>query len=307
MGVPSPGVWQKYLSAFFPQEKIESVNFKEKSIGWNRFCFYAKTDKREYRDIGMENLYLRSMFLTWNIRPSCFVCPFKKLNRLSDITLADCWGANKLVPEINDNKGLSSVLVHSEKGARLLNAIKSKLLIREIPLDEIVKGNINMIENKPERDGRDLFYEMLKNDPKKAFETLWNALVLDKDEAVKELEKCGLSKTESAELEQMLHPQEKKEIYLVMSRTMLYQIGWYEHFANWDFTGEQGNPQATTYRYTPDGYSINDSEEGKKYQKEVRSKETIWRLLVEGEQPDGYVCTFGKDDGVEQVIVWKIY
>lgn len=175
MGVPSPGVWQKYLSAFFPREKIESVNFKEKSIGWNRFCFYTKTDKREYRDIGMENLYLRSMFLTWNIRPSCFVCPFKKLNRFSDITLADCWGANKLVPEINDNKGLSSVIVHSENGANLLNAIKSKLLIREIPLDEIVKGNINMVENKPEREGRDLFYEMLKKDPQKAFEKLCRA------------------------------------------------------------------------------------------------------------------------------------
>ena len=183
--------------------------------------------------------------------------------------------------------------------------IRAILISKALTSDpELSKKILLMIANSGDRPIEIL---MEHAETKKAFETLWNALVLDKDEAVKELEKCGLSKTESAELEQMLHPQEKKEIYLVMSRTMLYQIGWYEHFANWDFTGEQGNPQATTYRYTPDGYSINDSEEGKKYQKEVRSKETIWRLLVEGEQPDGYVCTFGKDDGVEQVIVWKIY
>lgn len=172
MGIPSAGVWQKYLATFFSGEKIKCVNFKEKSIGWNKFCFYAKTDKREYRDIGMENLYLRSMFLTWNIRPSCFVCPFKKVKRFSDFTLADCWGANKLVPEINDNKGLSSVVVHSEKGKNLLESVKSKLLLREIPVDEIIKGNINMVENKPEKQGREHFYSMLDANPKLAFETL---------------------------------------------------------------------------------------------------------------------------------------
>lgn len=169
MGIPSPIVWQKYLSVFFKGERILNVNFKEKSIGWNSFCFYVKTDKREFKERGMENLYLQSMFRSWNMRPSCFQCPFKKEKRLSDFTIADCWGANRLVPELNDNKGLSSVIVHSRKGFELWQQLSEKLDYKEISIKEIADGNLNLKENKPQSGNRQLFYNMLSDNPRKAF------------------------------------------------------------------------------------------------------------------------------------------
>lgn len=172
MGIPSPVVWQKYLKAYFNGEFIQYINFKEKSVGWNSFCFYVKTDKRVFKERGMENLYLQSMFRSWNMRPSCFQCPFKKDKRISDFTLADCWGANKLVPSIDDNKGLSSVIVHSTKGQRLWNALSDKIESIEISIDDIAAGNLNLIQNKPQTGDRKLFYEMLDNNPRKAFERL---------------------------------------------------------------------------------------------------------------------------------------
>lgn len=172
MGIPSSVVWQKYLKAFFDGENIRQVNFKEKSIGWNSFCFYLKTDKREFKERGMENLYLQSMFRSWNMRPSCFQCPFKKEKRYSDFTLADCWGANKLVPSIDDNKGLSSVIVHSTKGQRLWQLISDKVEAVEISIDDIAAGNQNLIRNKQQTGDRKLFYEMLSSNPRKAFERL---------------------------------------------------------------------------------------------------------------------------------------
>lgn len=42
----------------------------------------------------------------------------KKLNRVSDITVADFWGIQNELPEMDDDKGTSFVLVHSEKGSR---------------------------------------------------------------------------------------------------------------------------------------------------------------------------------------------
>lgn len=169
MGIPSYIVWQKYIKAFFAGETIKSVNFKEKSIGWDSFCFRVDTDKRTFKERGMQNLYLRSMFLSWNMRPSCFNCPFKNAERISDFTLADAWGVYKSTPQINDNKGLSSVVVHSSKGLRLWNELKDRIQSVEVTIDDIAKGNRNLISNKPQTGDRKRFYSMLSKDPKKAF------------------------------------------------------------------------------------------------------------------------------------------
>ena len=169
MGIPSPKVWQIYLGTFFKGESIKHVNFKEKSIGWDSFCFYVKTDKRCFKERGMRNLYLQSMFRSWNMRKSCFICPFKKAERISDFTLADCWGASKLVPQINDNKGLSSVVVHSQRGQELWEKVEDRMDIVIIPIDDITKGNTNLISNKLQAGNRAKFYHLLQTNPKKAF------------------------------------------------------------------------------------------------------------------------------------------
>lgn len=169
MGIPSYVVWQKYLKAYFNGEKIKSVNFKEKSIGWDTFTFKLETDKRTFKERGMYNLYLRSMFLSWNMRPSCFNCPFKQAERLSDFTLADAWGVSKVVPELNDNKGLSSVIVHSSKGVVLWELLKDKIECVNVPIEEISEGNSNLVSNKPQTGDRDLFYKTLSDNPTRAF------------------------------------------------------------------------------------------------------------------------------------------
>lgn len=169
MGIPSPKVWQIYLKTFFKGEKIRHVNFKEKSVGWNSFCFYIETDKQTFKENGMENLYLQSMFRSWNMRLSCFNCPFKNAERISDFTLADCWGAYKQLPEINDNKGLSSVIVHSKKGLDLWEKLNDRIESRNLSIDDITAGNSNLIKNKPQMGNRRLFYELLTIKPRKAF------------------------------------------------------------------------------------------------------------------------------------------
>ena len=49
-----------------------------------------------------------------SLRDSCYDCKFKKYNRISDITLADFWGIDNIMPEMNDNKGTSLVVINSE-------------------------------------------------------------------------------------------------------------------------------------------------------------------------------------------------
>lgn len=172
MGIPSAEVWQIYLNSYFKGEKILNVNFKEKSVGWNHFNLAITTDKQDFKQWGMINPYFKSMFNTYNMRRSCFVCPFKRKEREADITLADCWGASRLVPKIDDNKGLSSVIIHSEKGLSLWSEVASMVDSIELPLAEIIKGNTNMIENRAcDYEKRSIFYKLLlSNHPRKAFQ-----------------------------------------------------------------------------------------------------------------------------------------
>lgn len=172
MGIPSYVVWQKYLEAFFKGESITAINFKEKSDGWDSFSFKVKTDRRVFKEKGMNNLFLRSMFLSWNMRPSCFNCPFKRAQRFSDFTLADAWGVYKSTPQINDNKGLSSVIIHSKKGLDLWKELSGSIDSIDVSIEEIAKGNSNLISNKPMTGDRSLFYRLLDENPYKAFTKL---------------------------------------------------------------------------------------------------------------------------------------
>ncbi len=169
MGIPSSVVWQKYLHAFFPRESIVKVNFKEKSIGWSKFCVKIETDKRNYIERGMENLYLQSMFHTYNMRRSCFCCPFKKAERRSDFTIADAWGVSKQATSLNDEKGLSSVIVHSPKGLVLWEKLGKRIESKEIGVDDIEKGNENLVKCKESASDRMMFYQLLDQNPDLAF------------------------------------------------------------------------------------------------------------------------------------------
>ena len=145
MGVPSAMVWDKYLSAYFKGENIKYINFKDKSIGWNRFCVRIDTDKRSFKEVGMKNYFMRCMFEALTLRPSCHSCPYKKVYRASDITLADCWGAEKLVKnKMIDNKGLSTVVVHTPKGLDTVDKIKTSIEITETDFNRAVENNNNM-------------------------------------------------------------------------------------------------------------------------------------------------------------------
>ena len=67
---------------------------------------------------------MRGFLANLYTRPSCFACPAKELKSGSDITLGDYWGIAITQPELDDDKGVSAVVVNTEKGQAYLQAIK---------------------------------------------------------------------------------------------------------------------------------------------------------------------------------------
>lgn len=169
MGIPSPGVWRGYLDTTFQGESIRHINFKDKTYGWRTFALRIETNRRSFLQKGFDNAFFQCMFKTYSLRPSCFNCPFKKEERLSDFTLADCWGTVKEVPHLDDNKGLSSVVVHSSKGWRLWKELAPWIDTEEVALTSIVTHNENLVRNRQCSVYRGEFYKVFSRSPRQAF------------------------------------------------------------------------------------------------------------------------------------------
>lgn len=102
----------------------------------------------------LKDLYLRS---------SCYDCKFKTLHRASDITLADFWGIEKIIPEINVEKGVSLCWSSSEKGKQVLADVLKRTDYYEVKLREAIKHNSSAIKSVEMHKNRDKFFEEVNN------------------------------------------------------------------------------------------------------------------------------------------------
>ena len=124
-GVPSPYYWRDYLAFIERQhkDKVTAVNFRDKSqLGWA-----AHKESFTFRD-GKTYTYTYTFYQHIMFRHSCGVCHFTNLQRPSDVTIADFWGWQKVDETFNaDDKGVSLVLVNTDKGRRLFDAVKASM------------------------------------------------------------------------------------------------------------------------------------------------------------------------------------
>lgn len=149
-GVPSPQIWSDYITYIEKKNnsKIEHVNFRDKECGWTdhieSFVFKNKKKKfyKTYTDIFYSHLTLR---------PACGNCKYTNFKRPSDITLADFWGWEKTAPTFNqDDKGVSLVLLNTEKGNMIFNAIKHELDYLESDTSKCIQPNLVRPTSIPE-------------------------------------------------------------------------------------------------------------------------------------------------------------
>ena len=76
-------------------------------------------------------------------RKSCGKCHFTNTKRPSDITIADFWGWEKTDANFNaDDKGCSLVLINSEKGQKLFEAIRERMNVIPAKLENCIQPNM---------------------------------------------------------------------------------------------------------------------------------------------------------------------
>ncbi len=168
-GVPSPAVWKKYTEEHEAANgsPVRAVDFRSKSQGWNDFSMKLEfadggTYEQSFRKDPFMQLFLRNAIL----RPSCHACPFKALERPSDLTIGDAWGVEQVFPEFSDDKGTSVVLVHSERGAELLERVRGGLVLKKGDADELLPPSADSRKSVAPHPNREKVFEQFrKNRP----------------------------------------------------------------------------------------------------------------------------------------------
>ncbi len=144
-GVPSPLLWEKYknwISAKFDNQGIQGVSFRDKSSGWKKYSVTVIfKNKSQYSVRFGDDAFMKAFLKDFCLRPSCYSCPFKGVDRMSDITLGDFWGVAKVLPELDDNKGTSLVITHSDKGEAVFRHIQEGLLVVPADSADALKSN----------------------------------------------------------------------------------------------------------------------------------------------------------------------
>lgn len=132
-GVPSPKVWHKYLDWISKGNKVTEVDFRNKTdFGWEA---HVETIKMGNDKVDSE--VFKNLFYGHNaLRPSCYECPYKSIHHPGDITIADYWGIDKAAPGFNDNKGVSLVLVNTEKGQEYFEQAKNDVEWQETRIED---------------------------------------------------------------------------------------------------------------------------------------------------------------------------
>lgn len=160
---PSPGVWQQYLTTRlntlkWEKSDIRNISFRDKKTGWKTYSFVIENENGNIlTELSSKNAFMRGFLADLYTRPSCYACPAKQLKSGSDITLGDFWGIESLMPEIDDDKGVSAIIVNSDKGKQVLHNINVEL--HEVSYNELTTRNPALVKSFPITPKRTEFFK----------------------------------------------------------------------------------------------------------------------------------------------------
>ncbi len=164
-GTPSPKLFGEYIQfvKVVRGKDIASYYHRAKKAGGGSCAAI------EYADGTVEKGSLlaeswNNVFYTLNaLRPSCYNCKYTKTQRSSDITIADFWGIEDCDAQFDDGKGVSLVIVNTQKGAAAFDNISHQIVFNKRSMSEATPKNQNLVKPTRLPDTRDQFWTDYEN------------------------------------------------------------------------------------------------------------------------------------------------
>ena len=162
-GVPSPLLFKKYINYIENKNKgkIEEYNFRSKIKNtWDTLLYYRINSKKH-----IDNYYFDAYYYNFikgnNYRECCYECLYANKNRVSDITIGDYWGIEKVHPNMTNKLGVSLMIVNTKKGKQLFDLTKNDIVYCNSSFENMSKYNHNLISPTVRTKKRDEIYKGL--------------------------------------------------------------------------------------------------------------------------------------------------
>lgn len=117
-------------------------------------------DKTILKESLHDNLYMRGFLQNLFLRQSCHNCPAKNFNSMADLSLADYWGIDRFHPEMDDNKGVSAVILYNKKISLYFK--KLSLCFKETTLRNILATNTALVKSAKPHPRREEFFDTMQ-------------------------------------------------------------------------------------------------------------------------------------------------
>lgn len=140
-GVPGPGLWGKYVNTLSEKYgmQIKDIRFRGKDRSWRKYDFVISDADSSVVTPHHKDPYMLLFLQDMTLRPSCYQCPFRKGGSGSDLTLADLWNVGEVAPEMDDDRGVSLILVNTLNGKETIS--KLGLTALEVDSDIAMRRN----------------------------------------------------------------------------------------------------------------------------------------------------------------------
>jgi len=162
-GVPSPGVWKKYVAYLERKEgaKLTDVVFRSKHrYGWTGpVTKYTFDNGKQKETLFFQlNHYIVGFLDGLYMRHSCYHCQYKNEEHKADLVLGDFWGINRKAFMASGNKGISAVIVRTAKGKDLFGKIIGQFQAEIVDYEQMVRQNNSMTHSTPKNENRSKFF-----------------------------------------------------------------------------------------------------------------------------------------------------
>ena len=164
---PSPLFFKKYLAYYETKNnlKITDVKFRDKEVYGYKYSVMSLSSKdiKFYKEGIDTDIMLRAFFNNLTPRPSCFACPSKKRYHITDFTMWDCFDVDKFSSKLDNDKGVTRILLHTPKAFEIWNNVKCLGNSLEISADSAVAGVRELVHSVPENPKRKEFFADLNS------------------------------------------------------------------------------------------------------------------------------------------------
>lgn len=136
-------VWERYVSEIESgcASRLRSVKFRDKRFGWENstMVFNFEDPLCNFTRSLYADAYGRAYLQGYTAAESCLNCQFKLKKSGADLIIGDFWGGAQVIPEWDDRKGMSAVVILNSGAAVLLE--RCNLDLKPVEYTSILKNN----------------------------------------------------------------------------------------------------------------------------------------------------------------------